>query len=101
MTEKDPLALFVLTCLDKPGALALRMANRETHLAYVHSRMDMVKAAGPLLDDSGDMCGSHLILEAADRAAIEAFTAADPYAVAGLFQSVEIRPWRVGFGGFA
>jgi len=34
------------------------------------------------------------VLEAADLAAARAFAAADPYAKAGLFASVEVRPWR-------
>ena len=40
------------------------------------------------------MCGSLLIMEAADHAEVEAWCAADPYAKAGLFESVEIRPWN-------
>jgi uncharacterized protein YciI len=44
------------------------------------------------------MCGSMLIVEAADLAAAKAFSAADPYTTAGLFESVEIRPFRVVTG---
>lgn len=40
------------------------------------------------------MCGSLLIMEAESRAEVEAWAAADPYAKAGLFQSVEIRAWK-------
>ena len=29
------MARFLLYCVDKPDSLALRMANREAHLAYV------------------------------------------------------------------
>ncbi len=42
-------------------------------------------------------CNQNLIVanvEAADRAAAEALAAADPYARAGLFERVEIRPWN-------
>jgi uncharacterized protein YciI len=40
------------------------------------------------------MAGSLMIIEAANLADAEAFSAADPYRQAGLFQRVEIRPWR-------
>jgi uncharacterized protein len=95
------MPLFVMTCLDHEGALDRRMNVREAHLAWVRERMAMVKVAGPLLDEAGDMIGSMFVLEAKDRAAVEAFAADDPYGRAGLFQSVEIRPWRVTLGGFA
>jgi hypothetical protein len=38
------------------------------------------------------------ILEADDVAAVEAFARDDPYGRAGLFQSRDIRPWRVTIG---
>ncbi len=95
------MALFVLTCLDKPNALALRMANREAHLAYLASRPGVVRLGGPFLDAAGAMAGSLMIVEAEDLAAVQAFSAADPYVRAGLFASVEIRPWKVTVGELA
>jgi uncharacterized protein YciI len=92
------MATFALICIDKPGALALRMANRADHLAYVGAQRDVVRLAGPFLDAAGEMAGSMLILEAPDLAAVQAFSDADPYVKAGLFERVEIRPWRVGIG---
>lgn len=85
--------LFALICLDKPNALEVRMGAREQHLAWVKDKP--VKYAGPFLDEEGRMCGSLLVVEAEDRAAIDAFSAADPYTKAGLWASVEIRPFRV------
>lgn len=93
------MPLFTLVCLDKPNALDLRMANREAHLAYVATFGERVKLGGPMLDDAGQMAGSLLIVEAGDMAEAHAFSAADPYAKAGLFQSVEIRQFRVVVGG--
>jgi uncharacterized protein YciI len=92
------MALFVLICIDKPGALALRTATREAHLAYVASRPGELKLGGPFLDEAGDMAGSLMIVEAADLAAAEAFHAADPYKLAGLFGRVEIKPFRTTIG---
>jgi uncharacterized protein YciI len=83
---------FALICRDKPGALEIRKANREAHLAYAAEHPIVI--GGPMLDDAGGMIGSLLILDVEDRAAAEAFAAGDPYARAGLFESVEIRPWK-------
>ncbi len=89
--------MFVLICRDRPGALEVRKANREAHLAYL-AETGIARLAGPLLDDAGAMIGSLLAVDAADRAAAEAFAAGDPYAKAGLFESVEILAWRKVIG---
>jgi uncharacterized protein YciI len=91
------MALFVLTCIDKPDALDLRMAARDAHLAYVRGS-GQCKIGGPFLDEAGGMAGSMLIIEAEDLAAARAFAAADPYATAGVFQSVDVRPFKLTLG---
>ncbi|MFC7333820.1 YciI family protein [Rhodocista pekingensis] len=89
---------FILECLDRPGSLDIRAANRPAHLAHIDTVADRVIAAGPILaDDGATPVGSLLILDFADRAEVEAFAAADPYARAGLFASSSIRPWRKVF----
>ena len=90
------MPLFVLTCLDKPGSLAVRMGAREAHLAWVKDQP--LKLGGPFLDEAGEMAGSLMIVEAADLACARAFNAADPYTKAGLWASVDIRPFRVTLG---
>ena len=92
------MATFILICRDKPGALGLRMATREAHLAWVGANMARVVRAGPMLADDGAMIGSIFFLEAASRSEAEAFNAADPYTEAGLFESVEILGWRQTIG---
>lgn len=92
------MSLFVLACFDKPDALELRMATREAHLAYVREHAAQVKLAGPLLDEAEAMAGSLFILDVADRAAAEAFNAADPYQKAGLFGRVELRGFKASIG---
>ena len=91
------MALFVISYIDKPNSLALRMANREAHLAYAHAddKPVKVKLGGPYLDEKGDMAGSLLIVEAPTRADAMAFTENDPYVRAGLFSSIDVRPYRV------
>ena len=90
--------LYAIYCLDKPGSLEIRLGNRPAHLAYLEGQGDKLVTAGPLLSEDGQTpLGSLLVFEAASRAEAEAFAAGDPYALAGLFESVAIRPWRKVF----
>ena len=87
--------LFAIHAEDKPGATAIRLATRASHLEYLRSFGGRIVAAGPLLAaDNESMTGSLLIIEADDRAGAEAFAAGDPYAKAGLFARTTITPWR-------
>jgi uncharacterized protein YciI len=86
---------FAIFCLDKPNNLAKRMENRPAHLEYLKGFTKEIQLAGPLLADDGQtMAGSLFILDVADRAAAEAFSAGDPYRINGVFGSVEIRAFR-------
>jgi uncharacterized protein YciI len=95
------MPLYALMCFDKPGSLDLRMANREAHLAYARDHLGQIKAAGPYLDEAGDMSGSMFLMEADCADTVRAFNAADPYTKAGLFERVEVRNWRVTLGALA
>ena len=86
--------LFALICTDKPNSVDLRMSVRPDHLKYLESLGDKLKAAGPFTTDEGSLTGSLVIIEAADRAAANVMAENDPYAKAGLFASVEIKPWK-------
>ena len=92
------MPLFALFCVDKPNALDLRMATRPAHLAYAGGFAGQMKLGGPLLDAKGDMAGSLMILDAADLAAAEAFSANDPYTKAGLWERVDIKPFKATIG---
>ena len=92
------MTLDVLFCVDKPGALSVRMGAREAHLAYVRGFGDKLRLGGPMLDDNGDMAGSLVIMEAESRAEAEAFNAADPYTLAGLWERVDIKVLRATLG---
>lgn len=86
-----------LVCIDKPGHLEVRKANREAHLAHIRDS-GVVEMAGPFLSPEGEMCGSLVILEVSGLQAAEDWAAADPYARAGLFARVEIREWKKVIG---
>lgn len=91
--------LFALICKDKPGQLERRLASRPDHVAWLQDldAKGKLKLAGPFLDEAGKPCGSLVVIAAADRVEAEETAARDPYARAGLFESVEIRPWNWAF----
>lgn len=95
------MPLFVLEVHDRPDAGALRRNTRPAHLAWLATQSARVKVGGPLLDGGGDARGSLLIVEAEGEAELRAWAADDPYVRAGLFERVEVRPWRLVVGGFA
>ena len=86
--------MFVaLVARDKDGALSIRQENRPAHLEYLKS-IDLVAQAGPLLDQAGAMIGSLIILDVPDMATAQNWAENDPYARAGLFQSVTLTHWN-------
>lgn len=84
--------LIALIAKDKAGALQTRLDNRPAHVEYLKST-GVVSQAGPLLDGE-DMIGSLVILDVEDMAAAQDWADNDPYAKAGLFESVELIPWK-------
>jgi uncharacterized protein YciI len=85
--------LIALIARDKAGALQTRLDNRPAHVDYL-KETGVVSQAGPLLNDDGDMMGSLVVLEVEDMAAAQAWADNDPYAKAGLFEKVELIPWK-------
>ncbi|MGA8689526.1 MAG: YciI family protein [Methyloceanibacter sp.] len=86
--------LYALICTDKPNSLAIRKAKRPEHVEYLESLGDALVIAGPFTEADGEtMNGSLIVIEAASLQAAEKIAAGDPFAKAGLFASVEIRPW--------
>ena len=84
---------FAVICRDKPGHAEVRAANRDAHLAYIDAT-GVVEQAGPLLDDAEQMIGSLVVLDVKDMGAAQDWADNDPYAKAGLFQSVDLIPWK-------
>lgn len=86
--------LYALYCRDADDSAEVRRANREAHLAYARES-DCIRMAGPMLADDGEtMIGSLFVIEVEDLEAVERFRAADPYVKAGLFDRVEVHPFR-------
>jgi uncharacterized protein len=89
------MALFLVTATDKAGALELRLSTRPAHLDYIRGFGPRIKLGGPFLAEDRDTPkGSILLIEAPDRAALDAILAADPYVKAGLFADVDVKEFR-------
>ena len=88
--------LFAFICQDKPGALQLRMDTRPAHVEFLTglNKDGKLAFAGPLLDADGKPNGTLAVVEAETMEEARALSEADPYAKAGLFASVDIRPWN-------
>ncbi|QPC43240.1 YciI family protein [Kaustia mangrovi] len=87
--------LFAIICTDKPDHGHIRAGTRPDHLAYLADLGERVRMAGPFTDETGDkMTGSLIVLEADTANEAREIAALDPYARAGLFETVDIRPWN-------
>lgn len=86
-----------LICTDKAGALQTRLDNRAAHLAYIEAT-GVVEMAGPFLNPEGQMTGSLVVLNVETLAEAQDWAAGDPYAKAGLFDSVTISEWKKVIG---
>jgi uncharacterized protein YciI len=93
---------FAVWATDEVGVLAARERVREAHRARLRAPGEhavRVVAGGPTLDEAAlTMNGTLLVVQADDIAAVRRYLADDPYALAGVYASVEVRPWRWGLG---
>jgi uncharacterized protein YciI len=74
----------------RQNARAEHMLALETLKAQGHAL-----AAAAMTDAAGTMNGSTLILDFADRAALDAWLATEPYVRHNVWQSIEIHPARI------
>lgn len=88
--------LFAILCTDKPGALQLRLDTRPVHVAHLNRLNEEGKLAfaGPFLDADGKPNGSLVVVKADSIEAARELAEADPYAKAGLFATVDVKPWN-------
>ena len=76
------------------GGLELREAGMEGHQAHLRGTQDQIRFTGPLLKADGKTPrGAMAMIDAPDRAAAEAWIAADGYAKAGAFASTSVTRW--------
>ena len=94
--------LYAIIAEDLPGALPRRMQARAAHL----ERLKALQAAGRLVlagphpaidaEDPGPagFSGSLIVAEFASREAALAWASEDPYAAAGVYARVTVKPFR-------
>lgn len=90
--------LYVVYALDKKDILPVRAKHYRAHRihldnAYEHA-VDVV-TAGTLVSDDGEMpIGSIFVIDAKDRAAVDAFAKSDPYHVNGVWDRLDIHRYN-------
>jgi uncharacterized protein YciI len=90
---------FLLIAYDgtDPEALNRRMKVRGEHL----EKIDVLKNSGDcllggaILDDNGKMIGSMIVYELPNRNALKEKLKDEPYFTKGVWQKVEIQPFRL------
>ncbi|MDB5538658.1 MAG: YciL protein [Devosia sp.] len=87
---------YAIVAYDKPNGLAHRLAVRPDHLKHLETLGDRLVLAGPFLDSNGDMVGSFMVIEAESLEDAEATFGSDPFVINGVFDSITIKPWRLG-----
>ncbi len=93
---------YVIIGRDKPDAQARRQLQRPDHLARLEALRDdgRLLTAGPFpAIDSSDpgpagFCGSLIVAEFVSLAAAKVWAEADPYVSGGVYERVEVLPWK-------
>lgn len=88
---------FAITAIDGPDGKAKRDEVADEHHKFQASVMDRYIARGPMFSDDGtELIGSFFIVEFPDRAACDAFLAAEPLNHGGVFKDITVESWRYG-----
>jgi uncharacterized protein YciI len=90
--------LFVIHGIDKSGS-QLRERLIDEHRAYLKASPIRIVASGPLMDDDNErMIGSVIVVDCANRGAVDDLMADEPFNRAGLYESLHVNRWiqRVG-----
>lgn len=89
---------FIVMGLDHPNALDRRMAARQAHIDVCGA----MKADGrmlygvALLGEDGNMCGSMLVLDMPDRAAVDEYLKTEPYVLGNVWGEIKVTACKVG-----
>lgn len=81
---------FLVKAYDGEGMLEKRLMVRPRHLEGMARLGAHVICAGGLLDTSGKMKGSLLVLDFADRSELDAYLTAEPYAQEHVWEKIEV-----------
>jgi uncharacterized protein len=85
---------FVVYCLDHHGMEERRSEHRDAHRAHLQNTSIRRLIAGPLTEPDGTtICGNFSVYEGDDIEALREYVLRDPYNEAGIWKTVEIRPF--------
>lgn len=84
------------------GAKARRARVRPEHLRQIEPRVDRgeILVGGAILDEAGDMVGSVLLVDFETRDELDAWLRTDPYVTGGVWQEIEVQPYRPAVGAW-
>ncbi|WP_311970354.1 YciI family protein [Pseudomonas baltica] len=89
---------FAIYTKDRPGAQAVRAEHRAAHYQYLQAHCAQLIASGGLQDEAGEvMIGGLIIIDLDTRAEVDRFVAGDPFTQAGLFEQLDVVPWKMAF----
>lgn len=86
---------FTIKAFDGENMLEKRMEVRPRHLEGMKKLGKQIICAGGLLDETGRMKGSALVLEFPDRTALDEYLKNEPYVVEGVWQKIEVERMNV------
>jgi len=82
----------------KPNCADIPKRTQNQHLEYLDTNMNLVLAAGGLLNDDGLVrLGGFYILDVEAREKAEEFVAQDPFIKSGLLEIVQVTRWRKAY----
>jgi uncharacterized protein YciI len=82
---------------DDADAAARRMGARDAHVAHVTeaARSGVLALGLPIHDEQSRSLGSLMVVDLPDRAGLDAYLAAEPFAAQGVWQRIEVHPFRI------
>ena len=90
--------LFVIHAIDKTGGMPTRAKFYRDHRIHLDRAetydVDVVTAGTLVADDGETPCGSVFVIDAKDRAAVDAFVRSDPYHVNAVWERVQIHAYN-------
>ncbi len=93
---------FIVTGMDgtDKDALSRRMAVREAHLAGTAKMREAgtLLFGAAILDDTGTMIGSSLVVEFPSRQDVDTWLKQEAYVTGDVWRNIDVRPCRISTG---
>jgi uncharacterized protein len=95
------MAYWLMVCRHRAGTEAVRAQHRDAHREHVLTGgggvARVLTGSALTLEDGETPVGNFGVMEAPTREAVQAFAEADPFARAGIVESIEITPVAARF----